>query len=203
MSLLPPNATALERAFEGAIQAPALDVPLRQLWDPDTCPVELLPWLVWGLSIDNWDTTWSEAEKRQRARTAILDQMRKGSRGAVDTEIAALGGHVTVTEWWEQTPAGDPFTFELALDIDNPAVPNTAAYIDQVLDRLARIRRLAAHAVVKQKVSAAGQVGEIGAARAATYARLDTVSPAKDLVYLTGADGAQLVNAYGNEFVGA
>ncbi|CAL4868214.1 hypothetical protein MMA231_02489 [Asticcacaulis sp. MM231] len=52
MSVLPPNASHLERALEAAIQTPALPVPIRDLWSPDRCPVQYLPWLARALSID-------------------------------------------------------------------------------------------------------------------------------------------------------
>ena len=47
-SLLPPNASALERKLEQAtLRLGTLPVPLRELWNPDTCPAHLLPWLAW------------------------------------------------------------------------------------------------------------------------------------------------------------
>ena len=44
-TLLPPNASDLERATEGAIRArlTAVPIPLATLWNPDTCPAPLLP----------------------------------------------------------------------------------------------------------------------------------------------------------------
>jgi len=44
-SLLPPNATDTERAIEATTERTTdLPVPLRTLWNPDTCPADLLPW---------------------------------------------------------------------------------------------------------------------------------------------------------------
>ncbi|TKA96910.1 phage tail protein I, partial [Cereibacter changlensis] len=55
-SILPPNATKAERAFEAALAALCdLPVPVGQLWSPETCPAALLPWLAWALSVDDWD----------------------------------------------------------------------------------------------------------------------------------------------------
>ena len=46
--LLPTNASELERlAAEAFAQIERVPVPLRDLWNPDACPVELLPYLAW------------------------------------------------------------------------------------------------------------------------------------------------------------
>ncbi|MGS4945207.1 phage tail protein I, partial [Meridianimarinicoccus sp. RP-17] len=65
LSLLPPNATPVERGFEAAgARITALPVPVRDTWNPATCPATLLPWLAWALSVDNWDPTWTEGQQR-------------------------------------------------------------------------------------------------------------------------------------------
>ena len=79
-SLLPPNATAAEKAIEAAAaDRLGLPVPLRDLWNPDTCPAEFLAWLAWSLSIDAWSPTWPEAVKRSVVKNAIAIQRRKGT----------------------------------------------------------------------------------------------------------------------------
>jgi phage tail P2-like protein len=203
MSLLPPNATNLEKALEAAVQAPPLTVPLRELWNPDTCPSNLLPWLAWQLAVTIWDSAWSDDTKRQRIRDSISDHRRKGTVASVQKELDDMGGHVTLSEWFNQDPPGDPYTFELALTVDDPAVPKTAGYVESVLDRISRVKPVRAHGIFKQSFSAAGGVGFDATARPALFLRLEAQSPAKDLTYLTGADGAQLVNGFGNLFVEA
>jgi phage tail P2-like protein len=45
------------------------------LWNPQTCPLAALPWLAWTLSIDKWDTDWTEERKRTataRDRLSLL-----------------------------------------------------------------------------------------------------------------------------------
>ena len=52
-SLLPHNASPQERAIEAATARLAdVPVPLRDLWNPETCPAELLPWLAWAFGVD-------------------------------------------------------------------------------------------------------------------------------------------------------
>ena len=63
--LLPPSATKQERALALATSRVSdVPLPIRTLWNPDTCPLELLPWLAWALSVDTWDPNWSESIKR-------------------------------------------------------------------------------------------------------------------------------------------
>ena len=71
-SILPPTSTALERALEQAaarVEDIDIDLPGR-LWNPFTCPPEMLPWLAWGLSMDSWDNRWPLAVRRQRVASA-------------------------------------------------------------------------------------------------------------------------------------
>ena len=52
--LLPANATPLERALaETTARLSDVAVPIRDLWSPENCPTELLPWLAWALSVDS------------------------------------------------------------------------------------------------------------------------------------------------------
>ena len=114
--LLPPNATAQERALSEAI-ARVSDVPLlvRESWNPDTCPAELLPWLAWAFSVDEWDTTWTEQEKRDVIKASVEVHKHKGTIGAIDRALKPLGYLIEVIEWWEMDPPGPPYTFSIVL----------------------------------------------------------------------------------------
>lgn len=114
--LLPPSATAQERALSEAT-ARLSDVPLlvRESWNPQTCPVSLLPWLAWALSVDEWDTTWTEQEKRDVIESSLMIHRHKGTIGAVRRALTPLGYLIDVVEWWETTPKGDPYTFSIVM----------------------------------------------------------------------------------------
>ena len=77
-SLLPPNATPLERALEmlAALRLGKIDTPFRELWNAQTCPEELLPYLAWGLSVDQWSADWPLYIRRARVASAIEIQRR-------------------------------------------------------------------------------------------------------------------------------
>lgn len=92
MSILPPNATALERDLE-ATTARVGDVPtpLADLWRPQSCPLALLPWLAWALSVDVWDPAWSEAQKRDTVARALAMHQKKGTPWAVKEALRIAG----------------------------------------------------------------------------------------------------------------
>ena len=115
-SLLTLNSTQLERAIEAAF-AEKTEIPLRTLYNPDTCPVQLLPWLAWTWSVDRWDNKWSEAVKRSAIRSAFYVHAHKGTIGALRRVVEPLGYLIDVIEWWQTTPKGVPGTFALKVGV--------------------------------------------------------------------------------------
>ncbi len=174
MTLLPPNATPLERAMETAIaRLSDVPVPLRDLVDPDTCPLPLLPYLAFALSIDSWDSDWPEAVKRSRVREAIAIQRRKGTAQSVRDVVRSFGGAVSIREWWQTTPRGAPYTFDLVLGLAGIVGPEkTAAYVDAVIAEVARTKPVRAQFSFTQALEATGAIGMFGAARPAVFRRL-------------------------------
>lgn len=118
-SILPPNSTALERACEAALAAriASLDVPIKDLWNPMTCPAVLLPWLAWALSVDEWSPEWTEATQRAAIAASVGVHRRKGTIWAIKRQMAAMGyGDVVVTEG-RNTLVGGPWL------VGDPTVP--------------------------------------------------------------------------------
>lgn len=101
-SLLPPNSTPVERGFEDAARRiTALPVPVRDAWNPATCPAQLLPWLAWALSVDRWDPAWSEQQQRDVITASVGVHRRKGTIGAIRAALVAEGyGDAEVIESW-------------------------------------------------------------------------------------------------------
>lgn len=119
MTLLPPNSTALERAFEAVIakRIDAIPVPIRSLLKPDECPEPLLAWLAWEESVDVWDDAWPEATKRAVIAASYNVHLRKGTVGAVRRALSALNIGLEIRQWFE---TGDPRgTFRIDAYADN------------------------------------------------------------------------------------
>ncbi|WP_435605888.1 phage tail protein I [Pseudomonas knackmussii] len=143
-SLLPSNASALERvAAEIGARATDLPVLLRSLWNPDTCRLDLLPWLAWAWSVDDWSDAWSEQQRRDTVAQALAVQRIKGTIGAVRRALGAVGLRVSVQEWFNQTPAGQPYTFRLLLEVGQ--VPMTPADLARVFEIVANTKNLRSH----------------------------------------------------------
>ena len=99
-NLLPPNATAYERALDDAMSAEvALPIDIKELWNPDTCPIAFLPWLAWAFSVDEWDETWTEAQKRSIVAASYRIHRHKGTPYAIRETLSALGyDNITIYE---------------------------------------------------------------------------------------------------------
>ncbi len=114
--LLPAGSSPLEvAAAEACAHLQQLPVPLRTLWNPQTCPVALLPYLAWAWSVDRWDQTWPEETKRAVVASAQFVHRRKGTIAAIRRVVEPLGYLIRITEWWQNNAA--PGTFRLDIGV--------------------------------------------------------------------------------------
>jgi phage tail P2-like protein len=120
-SLLPLNSTPLELGIE-AVDEERTEIPLRTLYNADTCPVHLLPHLAWSWSVDRWDDRWSEDAKRAAIRSAYFVHARKGTIGALRRVVEPLGYLIEVKEWWQTVPEGVPGTFALEVGLNDTGI---------------------------------------------------------------------------------
>ena len=116
--LLPSNSTPLERqAAQALAQIQRVPIPLRTLYNPDLCPLPLLPYLAWAFSVDRWDSQWTEAAKRAAIRSEYYIHSRKGTLGSLRRVVEPLGYLVDVVEWWQTEPEGPRATFTLKIGV--------------------------------------------------------------------------------------
>lgn len=141
-NLLPPNATSTEHAIDDSI-ARIGDVPVlaRDMWNHETIRADLLPWLAWAYSVDDWDVNWSETQKRQAIASSISVHRYKGTIGAVKEAVSALGVDANIIEWFNMLPLGDPYTFSLELDVsDTPLDESTLSKLIDVVEATKNLR---------------------------------------------------------------
>ncbi|CRH30646.1 Tail protein I [Pantoea ananatis] len=120
-SLLPPASSALERRLAQACSGiSGLDVPLRDLWNPATCPVWFLPYLAWSFSVDRWDEAWAESVKRRVVMDAFYIHQHKGTISAVRRVVEPFGFLIRVLEWWKTGEA--PGTFRLDIGVQDQGI---------------------------------------------------------------------------------
>jgi phage tail P2-like protein len=116
--LLPSNSTPLERqAAQALAQIQRVPIPLRTLYNPDLCPLPLLPFLAWAFSVDRWDSRWPEAAKRTAIRSAYYIHSRKGTIGSLRRVVEPLGYRIEIIEWWQTVPVGPRATFRLKVGV--------------------------------------------------------------------------------------
>lgn len=92
-------------------------VPLRDLYNADTCPVHLLPHLAWAWSVDRWDYRWTEATKRAAIKASYYIHAHKGTIGALRRVVEPLGYLIEIVEWFKMVPEGIPGTFALKVGV--------------------------------------------------------------------------------------
>lgn len=114
--LLPVGSSPLEvAAARACAELARVPVPLRDLWNPATCPLNLLPYLAWAFSVDRWDEAWPEAVKRNVVTSAFYLHRHKGTLSAVRRVVEPLGYLIKVSEWWQSNDP--PGTFRLDIGV--------------------------------------------------------------------------------------
>jgi len=138
--LLPPSATPSEIALSLAtsrIGMSSADPGIDKLWDPWNCASSLLPWLAWAVSVDEWDSSWPEAIKRQVIADSLALHRHDGTRWALERALIMTGfPQAKLTEWFEY--GGDPFYFRVAIDLLDTGIDE--AVWQKLDDRLNRYK---------------------------------------------------------------
>lgn len=140
--LLPPNATPQEAALEGATSRISnVPVLVRDIWNADTIPAGLLPWLAWAYSVDEWSADWTPAQRREAIKRSVSVHRYKGTIGAVREALDALGYIVVIQEWFNKLPEGEAYTFNVQLTTDQVGIDQPAlAKIFQVINSTKNLR---------------------------------------------------------------
>jgi phage tail P2-like protein len=81
-----------------------------------------LPWLAWAFSVDAWDPTWTDAQKRSVIKNSLYIHKHKGTIGAIERALSSIGYSLTIREWFNMVPVGDPYTFEIVVGTTGIAV---------------------------------------------------------------------------------
>lgn len=199
-SLLPPNARPLEHALAASMaRITAIPTPLTDLVRPDAVAAPILPWLAWGLSVQRWRPSWSEAQRRAATATAIPNAKIRGSRAAVEQVITDYDPRITLTEWFEEGGTGVPYTFFITLPLDGMFdTIATASFAVELYRDLVRVKPARAHFELRQQAMAKATLPMAAIARAW---RMD-----RTMAAMTGpdpADDRKLTTEYGEPLEGA
>lgn len=142
-SLLPPSSTPLERAVATATAFQLNTDGLRNAESAALCPPQLLPWLAWERSVDDWGDAWPVDVQRRAVASSVLLHQRKGTVWAVKQALAITGYRSQISEWWQQQPAGVPHTFGVDVEVTDRSV--TDALIAEIDRRITGVKPVRAH----------------------------------------------------------
>lgn len=112
MSLLPNNATQLERALEAAADLGLDPDIIRGVADSARCPPNFLPWLAWSWKVEGWESAYTDEQRRALIREAIPVHKTKGTVGAIRRVLKAVRVNADYKEWRE-IPNAAPYTFQI------------------------------------------------------------------------------------------
>lgn len=175
-SLLPHNATSQELAIETVLrEAFAPEVPIREVWSPDSCPTDLLPWLAFAFSVDVWSPEWGESTKREVIRRSFEIHRHKGTRKSVEAALEALGFNVDLSEWFEY--GGSPHTFRVDAfgeDIFEAGYQVNSALLDEVTRLIETVKPARTHFDLRVGESFKNGVEVRSGARTAHLHQLET-----------------------------
>jgi phage tail P2-like protein len=171
--LLPPNATQLERDIEAAAaRLSAVDVsPTSDIWNPDTCPAHLLPWLAWAEQVAEWSSLWSEAVQRAVIKAQRLVRKKRGTKSAVVSAVEALSGSATIKEWFEHSPQKAAHTFDITISGGDGYIE--AELQESMIRSIDRSKPVRSHYTLGIGLTAAAKLNIIGVARVANYKRME------------------------------
>lgn len=170
--LLRHAATLIERNIESvaADRLNGIDVAIRDLWSPDACKVELLPWLAWAFAVAGWKDYWDEGVKRASIKAAVQIARKKGTRKSVDDAVGVFGANVAVREWWERTPVGQPHTFDVVIGFAGGEV--TLQMQTDIAAEITKVKPARSRFTLSVGLSGECAVNVVGAIRVATFSRL-------------------------------
>lgn len=137
---LPSPDKSLQRALAltEAHRHAAINPQLTTLWDPYACPLDLLPFLAWSLSVDYWDDGWPESVKRDVVAATPDVHRKKGTVDAVRSALAPFGFTVSITEWWHTNPVGRRGTFSVTGFVTAAVYGDQENLLDARMQALAR-----------------------------------------------------------------
>ncbi len=201
MSLLPNNATPSEQHLEASIER-NIPVALNSLWDPQSCPQQMLPWLAWALSVDEWSANWSEEYQRAVIQSSYDVHLHKGTFHSIKKLLEQVGSNITLIEWFEN--GGDAHTFEVDMyagwgegdSIISPTV------IDRLIRMLDATKPVRSHYTFRIGAAFSNKIRVASATRAGAAQRLygDTVyqipSLKNNLRAASICQPAQVIRAY-------
>ena len=116
-SLLPINLTELLKDLEETgCKITELEAKNKHVFNANLAPENILPWIAWGFSVDDWSDAWEVDIKRNIIKSSVTLHRQKGTIGALKKALSAFNFvDIQIEEWFEY--GGDPYFFKVYFDI--------------------------------------------------------------------------------------
>ncbi len=100
-TLLPPHSSSqLEKKLSFTFaDINDLAIPINPIWNIEKCPTDLLPYLAWSLSVDEWDSNWSDEQQRSAIKNSVYVHQHKGTIASIRRVLKSAGyGDIEILE---------------------------------------------------------------------------------------------------------
>ena len=129
-SLLPINASELLKDLENSsLKATSLEALNRYVTNPDLAPDNILPWLAFSVSVDDWSDNWPKVIKREMIKNSISLHQIKGTKRAIQKALEIIGVAGEIALWWELNPRMTPHSFNITAYLND----NINEYADVII----------------------------------------------------------------------
>lgn len=134
-SLLPENASRLERAFERAFLdlLGEIEAPFPMLLDPQKTPAKFLPYLAADRGVDEWKSNAHVEEKRAIVAAALPTKRLAGTRAALIRAVESIGFSPAIRSWREGLPS---YAFTVVAQAPEEGEELSQARYNRLLKRL-------------------------------------------------------------------
>lgn len=114
-TLLPPNASVLERALDHAFAGvlEAVVPPFPALLDPRRTPAAFLPYLAADRGVSEWASADDLAEKRRTVASAWAIKRKAGTFDALRLAVESLGLEAEITPWHRAADDQPPYSIRV------------------------------------------------------------------------------------------
>lgn len=169
-----PDVIAMSKAIDDELHAINKLIPKTTIYGLiDGLESDVLDHLAWQWNSDTWRDNWPVSLKRSVFKSIIRTKRIKGTRAAVEDVVSSLGGAVDITEWFEQSPRGEPYTASIVASINSfdGAVPSKEM-IDDVIRSIKYAKSARTLYSFSQAANISSGIGIAGGLQSVTYVRL-------------------------------
>ncbi len=80
---------------------------------------EQLDHLAAQFHVVTWNSFWDKDQKLAVLKATVEMKRRRGTAYAVRTAVESILSPFTITEWWQEDPKGEPYTFDIEIPLDD------------------------------------------------------------------------------------